>query len=64
MQPPKLVGITAMRVMPMTACGTNMAGYAVSQGKSETYSVEAGNAELRHSLAHLARSSRCSLAAP
>jgi IS1 family transposase len=33
--------------------------YEVSQGKTETYSVEAGNAELRHYLARLARSSRC-----
>jgi insertion element IS1 protein InsB len=34
-------------------------GYEVSQGKAETYSVEAGNAELRHYLARLARRSRC-----
>ena len=41
--------------------------YEVSEGKSETYSVEADNAELRHYpcergrgyLARLARSSRC-----
>ena len=33
--------------------------YEVSDGKSDTYSVEAGNAELRHYLARLARSSRC-----
>lgn len=33
--------------------------YAVSQGKTDTYSVEAGNAELRHYLARLARRSRC-----
>jgi IS1 family transposase len=33
--------------------------YEVSQGKSETYSVEADNAELRHYLARLARKSRC-----
>ncbi len=33
--------------------------YAVSNGKEETYSVEASNAELRHYLAQLARSSRC-----
>jgi IS1 family transposase len=33
--------------------------YEVSLGKSETYSVEADNAELRHYLARLARSSRC-----
>jgi len=31
----------------------------VSQGKSETYSVEGDNAELRHYLARLARKSRC-----
>ena len=33
--------------------------YQVSDGKSDTYSVEADNAELRHYLARLARSSRC-----
>jgi len=33
--------------------------YEVSQGKTETYSVEADNAEFRHYLARLARSSRC-----
>lgn len=33
--------------------------HAVSTGKSETYSVEADNAELRHYLAMLARRSRC-----
>jgi IS1 family transposase len=33
--------------------------YEVSEGKADTYSVEAGNAELRHYLARLARSSRC-----
>ena len=33
--------------------------YEVSQGKSETYSVEGDNSELRHYLARLARSSRC-----
>ena len=33
--------------------------YAVSDAKEETYSVEACNAELRHYLARLARSSRC-----
>lgn len=33
--------------------------YEVSVGKTETYSVEADNAELRHYLARLARSSRC-----
>jgi len=33
--------------------------YEVSAGKSETYAVEADNAELRHYLARLARSSRC-----
>lgn len=33
--------------------------YAVSEGKRETYSVEGDNAELRHYLARLARSSRC-----
>ena len=32
---------------------------AVSEGKSDTYSVEADNAELRHYLARLARKSRC-----
>jgi IS1 family transposase len=33
--------------------------YAVSDGKTDTYSVEADNAELRHYLARLARASRC-----
>ena len=33
--------------------------YQVSAGKSDTYSVEADNAELRHYLARLARASRC-----
>lgn len=33
--------------------------YKVSQGKADTYSVEAGNAKLHHYLARLARCSRC-----
>jgi insertion element IS1 protein InsB len=33
--------------------------YEVSEGKSETYSVEGDNSELRHYLARLARRSRC-----
>ena len=33
--------------------------YEVSEGKADTYSVEADNAELRHYLARLARKSRC-----
>lgn len=33
--------------------------YSVSEGKTDTFSVEADNAELRHYLARLARSSRC-----
>ena len=33
--------------------------YEAHDDKSETYSVEGGNAELRHYLARLARSSRC-----
>ena len=33
--------------------------YEVSQGKNDTYSVEADNAELRPYLARLARKSRC-----
>ncbi|MCL4559489.1 MAG: IS1 transposase [Chloroflexi bacterium] len=33
--------------------------YEVSEGKRDTYSVEADNAELRHYLARLARRSRC-----
>jgi IS1 family transposase len=33
--------------------------YEISKGKSDTYSVEADNAELRHCLARLARKSRC-----
>jgi IS1 family transposase len=33
--------------------------HAVAPGKSETYSVEGTNADLRHYLARLQRSSRC-----
>ena len=33
--------------------------YEVSDGKTDTYSVEGDNAELRHYLARLARRSRC-----
>ena len=33
--------------------------HAVAPGKSETFSVEGDNAELRHSLARLGRRSRC-----
>lgn len=33
--------------------------YQVSQGKNDTYSVEADHAELRHYLARLGRRSRC-----
>jgi IS1 family transposase len=33
--------------------------HAVALGKSQTYSVEAATAELRHSLARLGRRSRC-----
>ena len=33
--------------------------YEVSQGKTDIYSVEGDNAELRHYLAQLARRSRC-----
>jgi insertion element IS1 protein InsB len=33
--------------------------YAVSDGKTDTFSVEGDNAELRHYLARLARKSRC-----
>jgi len=33
--------------------------YTVSVGKTDTYSVEGDNAELRHYLARLARKSRC-----
>ena len=33
--------------------------HAVAPGKSQTYSVEADNAELRHYLARLGRRSRC-----
>ena len=33
--------------------------YQVSQGKNDTFSVEGDNAQLRHYLARLARSSRC-----
>jgi len=33
--------------------------YEVSVGKADTYSVEGGNADLRHYLARLVRRSRC-----
>ncbi len=33
--------------------------HLVGHGKSQTYAVEAGNAELRHYLARLARRTRC-----
>jgi IS1 family transposase len=33
--------------------------YEASEDKTETYSVEGDNAEIRHYLARLARSSRC-----
>jgi IS1 family transposase len=33
--------------------------YGISEGKTDTYSVEGDNAEIRHYLARLARSSRC-----
>jgi hypothetical protein len=33
--------------------------YEVSRGKTDTYSVEGDNAELRHYLARLARRSHC-----
>jgi IS1 family transposase len=33
--------------------------HAIAPGKSQTYSVEAANAELRHDLARLGRRSRC-----
>jgi IS1 family transposase len=33
--------------------------HEVSEGKTDTYSVEGDNADLRHYLARLARSSRC-----
>ena len=35
------------------------ASYAAVPDKRETYSVEGGNADLRHYLARLARKSRC-----
>lgn len=35
------------------------ASYAVSVGKTDTYSVEGDNADLRHYLARLVRRSRC-----
>ena len=38
--------------------------YEISEGKADTYSVEGDNAELRHYLARLARSSRCFFALP
>jgi len=39
--------------------GYGLARYTVSDGKRDTYSVEADNAELRHYLARLGRRSRC-----
>ncbi len=39
--------------------GYHFGRYAISEGKADTFSVEADNAELRHYLARLARSSRC-----
>ena len=33
--------------------------HLVAEGKSQTYSVEGGNSDLRHYLARLARKSRC-----
>ena len=33
--------------------------HLVAEGKSQTYSVEGGNADLRHYLARLAKKSRC-----
>ena len=33
--------------------------YTISEGKTDTYSVEGDNAELRHYLARLVRKSRC-----
>lgn len=42
------------------ASGQNVPGaHAVAPGKSQTYSVEGDNAELRHYLARLGRRSRC-----
>ena len=35
------------------------AQYAIAPGKSQTYSVEGVNADLRHYLARLGRRSRC-----
>ena len=37
----------------------NYGQYEISQGKTDTYSVEGDNAELRHYPARLARRSRC-----
>lgn len=36
-----------------------LGGHRVASGKSQTYSVEGGNADLRHYLARLDRKSRC-----
>jgi hypothetical protein len=33
--------------------------YAISNGKTDTFSIEGDNAEFRHYIARLARSSRC-----
>lgn len=40
-------------------CGITGGRYAISDGKADTYPIEGNNAELRHYLARLARSSRC-----
>jgi DNA polymerase III alpha subunit len=59
MKRPRPSAITAMPLMPMIACGITGVCMKSRQGKTETYSVEADNAELRHYLARLARRSRC-----
>jgi len=39
--------------------GTHVVAHVVAPGKSQTFSVEADNAELRHYLARLGRRNRC-----
>jgi len=48
-----------MLLMLTIACGYHLGVYEVSRGKTDTYSVEANNAELRRYLARLGRRSRC-----
>ncbi len=58
MKRPRPSVTTAMLLMLTIACGITGVMYEVSQGKTDTYSVEADNAELRHYLARLGRRTR------